>query len=158
MSPCFFLLSCRLVRKYVIPEHLCEYLEHRDASEDMYEGHAMKNQASVFNSGAAGYLLSRETMKKLILKWDSDDQNCPSKDGPAWLQDNPGIATTKCLKESLNIVATDTRLHGKWHRFHAFPITRLVSGAVDDWYKKKHKVRPTAGFDFIRNTLVQTSS
>ena len=141
ISSIHFLIFCRLKQKYVIPEHLCKYLEHRDASEDMYEGHAMKNDADVFNSGAAGYILSRETMKKLVEKWDSDDKSCVTNGGPAWLQGNPGLATAKCLKESLNVVATDTRQHGKWHRFHAFPITRLVAGAVDDWYKNKHKVR-----------------
>lgn len=106
----------------------------------MYEGHAMKNQEDVFNSGAAGYILSRETMRKLVHKWDEGDENCVVKDGNKWLEGNPGLVTTKCLKESLGIEATDTRHHGKWHRFHAFPITRLVIGAVDDWYKKKHQV------------------
>lgn len=106
----------------------------------MYDGHAMKNQEDVFNSGAAGYLLSRETMRKLVNKWDEKDANCVVSEGNKWLQGNPGLVTTKCLKDALSIVASDTRQHGKWHRFHAFPITRLVTGAVDDWYKKKHEV------------------
>lgn len=106
----------------------------------MYDGHAMKNGVDVFNSGAAGYILSRETMRKLVHKWDEGDSKCVAKEGDKWLQGNPGILTTKCLKEALGIEAIDTRRHGKWHRFHAFPITRLVTGTVDDWYKKKHEV------------------
>jgi len=106
----------------------------------MYEGHAMKDNDGIFNSGAAGYVLSRETMKKLVERWDSDDVNCVVKGDYKWLQGNPGLVTTKCLRESLNIVATDTRESGKWHRFHAFPITRMVAGAVDEWYLNKHKV------------------
>ncbi len=100
----------------------------------------MKNQEDVFNSGAAGYILSRETMKKLIHAWDDGNENCVVKDDNKWLQGNPGIVTTKCLKETLGVEAVDTRHDGKWHRFHAFPITRLVVGAVDEWYKKKHEV------------------
>lgn len=126
---------------YVIPEHLCKYLEHRHPSDDMYDGHAMKNQQDVFNSGAAGYILSRETMRKLVRQWDIEDEKCVVKNGNKWLQGNPGLVTTKCLKEALKINAVDTRQHGRWHRFHAFPITRLVTGAVDEWYKKKHEVR-----------------
>ena len=130
---------------YVIPEHLCKYLEHRHASEDMYEGHAMKNQADVFNSGAAGYILSRETMRKLIHKWDEGDEKCAVKEGDNWIEGNPGLATSKCLHDALGIEPTDTRHHGKWHRFHAFPLTRLVVGAVDEWYKKKHEVSELSG-------------
>ena len=124
---------------YVIPEHLCKYLEHKHPSQDMYHGHAMKNGNSlIFNSGAAGYVLSRETMKGLVKKWDEEDETCLVKNGAKWLQGNPGLVTTQCLKEKLNVLAVDTRHHGKWHRFHAFPLTRMVTGDVDQWYRNKH--------------------
>jgi hypothetical protein len=126
---------------FVIPEHLCKFLEHKHAGENMYDGHAMKNGVDVFNSGAAGYILSRESMRGLVHKWDEEDPTCLLKDGNTWLQGNPGLVTTKCLKEVLHVVPTDTRNRGKWHRFHAFPLTRMVTGAVDEWYKKKHVVR-----------------
>jgi hypothetical protein len=125
---------------YVIPEHLCKYLEHRHSSDDMYEGHAMKNNEDVFNSGAAGYVMSRQTMSKLVRKWDDGDEHCVAKEGDKWLQGNPGIVTTKCLKDALGIEPVDTRHDGKWHRFHAFPLTRVVTGNVDEWYKNKHQV------------------
>jgi len=143
---------------YVIPEHLCKYLEHRHASEEMYDGHAMKNNADVFNSGAAGYILSRETMHKLIRRWDAEDEKCVVKDGNKWLQGNPGLVTSKCLK-ALSIEAVDTRQHGKWHRFHAFPITRMVSGAVDEWYKTKHEVsEQQSGVDLHLNSLADSTA
>ena len=41
---------------------------------------------------------------------------------------------------SFNCTAIDTRDNKHEHRFHAFPITRLVSGQVDKWYLEKHKV------------------
>jgi hypothetical protein len=126
---------------YVIPEHLCKYLEHKNPDEDMYHGHAMKNGDLVFNSGAAGYILSRETMKKLIHLWDIDDPLCTGKEVSKWLQGNPALLTTECMKKKLGVVPIDTRQHQKWHRFHAFPLTRMVSGKVDQWYLNKHEVR-----------------
>ena len=43
---------------FVIPEHLCTYLEHRDPVDDLYAGHALNNgtEEDVYNSGPAGYL------------------------------------------------------------------------------------------------------
>merc|ERR1712125_246527 len=104
----------------------------------------MKTDDAVFNSGAAGYLLSRETMKKLVQIWDEGtDPHCvvdPNNKQMKWLQGNPGLLTTMCLRESLNVTAIDTRENGMYHRFHAFPLTRQVSGNVDGWYLNKHTV------------------
>ena len=113
----------------------------------MYHGHALKNGEDVFNSGASGYILSRETMKKLVHEWDVENPTCTGKNADKWLQGNPGLLTTKCLKEVLNVEAIDTRAWSqsanakKYHRFHAFPLTRTVSGDVDKWYLNKHEVR-----------------
>jgi len=129
---------------FVIPEHLCKFLEGKNLDVDLYAGHALKNGQDIFNSGAAGYILSRETMRKLIAKWDEKDPDCwideetPNKK-KSWLQGNPGLVTVSCLT-SMGIKAVDTRENGKYHRFHAFPLTRVVTGAVDDWYINKHKL------------------
>jgi len=135
---------------FVIPEHLCKYLERRDPEDDLYAGHALKNgKSDVFNSGAAGYLMSRATMHKMIQKWNVNDPNCllGSDKASSWLQGNPGLVTVKCL-QSMNINAIDTRGGLKWHRFHAFPLTRVVAGKVDEWYLNKHDgVSALAGFD-----------
>jgi hypothetical protein len=126
---------------YVIPEHLCKYLENSNPTDHMYYGHAMKNDELVFNSGAAGYVLSRETMKKLIHLWTAHDPLCTGESANKWLQGNPALVTTQCMKEKLGIVPVDTRDHHKWHRFHAFPLVRMVTGDVDQWYRNKHEVR-----------------
>jgi hypothetical protein len=128
---------------FVIPEHLCKYLKDRSPNEDLYAGHAMKNGKLVFNSGAAGYVLSRSTMRKMMNTWDERDPDCwvDPEAATSWLQGNPGLATVQCL-ESMGIKAFDTRADSKWHRFHAFPLTRVVSGDVDDWYNKKHAQVP----------------
>lgn len=125
---------------FVIPEHLCKYLEHKNPTDYMYHGHALKNDGIVFNSGAAGYVLSRETMKKMVHLWDADDPLCTGSSASKWLQGNPALLTTECMKEKLGVVPVDTRHRQKWHRFHAFPLTRMVSGDVDQWYKNKHEV------------------
>lgn len=125
---------------FVIPEHLCKYLEDKEPSKDLNAGHAMKTDQFVFNSGAAGYVLSRETMRRLVEQWKADDPLCTGKDAAQWLQGNPALLTTKCMMEKLNVHAIDTRSHGKYHRFHAFPLTRSVSGDVDQWYLNKHEV------------------
>ena len=132
---------------FVVPAHLCKYLEHRSPLEDMYEGHALRNgKEDIFNSGAAGYLLSRSTMKRLVQAFKSGDAICGGGKVNKWLQDNPGIVTLKCLN-SLGIRATDTRAANKWHRFHAFPLTRAVAGQVDQWYLDKHRdMDEIAGF------------
>lgn len=122
---------------YVIPEHLCSYLEHKNPREDMYHGHALKDGENAFNSGAAGYILSRETMRRLVAKWKNNE--CTGETASNWIKGNPGLLTTKCLKEELGVVAVDTRHHEKYHRFHAFPLTRAVTGNVDEWYIKKHQ-------------------
>jgi hypothetical protein len=133
---------------YVIPEHLCYYLQNQDPNLDMYAGHALKNQLEAFNSGAAGYVLSRTTMRRLIESLDNTkDKNC-IVEGDKWLQGNPGLVTAKCLHHSLDTPAIDTRQGGKYHRFHAFGIVRTVMGKVDDWYAKKHvNLGDSNGFD-----------
>jgi len=83
---------------YVIPEHLCKYLEHERPDEDMYHGHAMKNEDIAFNSGAAGYILSRKTMEKLVDEWNHGE--CTGNTASKWLKGNPGLLTTECKKKN----------------------------------------------------------
>jgi glycoprotein-N-acetylgalactosamine 3-beta-galactosyltransferase len=141
---------------YVIPSHLCHYLESLNPDVDLYAGHALKNdKSSIFNSGAAGYILSRETMKKLIQKFKDQDEHCwidtsttksTQIQNRKWLEGNPALVIVDCLR-SMDIVAIDTREGHTYHRFHAFPLVRMVSGDVDTWYINKHQ------FDEIPNDL-----
>jgi hypothetical protein len=142
---------------YVIPEHLCFYLLNQDPQKDLYAGHALKNEREAFNSGAAGYILSRNSIKRLVERLDDaendgevhhGDSNCVVDQGNKWLQGNPGLVTAKCLHHSLNTRAIDTRESGKYHRFHAFGLVRSVAGTVDEWYIKKHaNLEDSLGFD-----------
>lgn len=140
---------------FVIPEHLCHYLSEKDSQQDMYAGHALKNDEYAFNSGAAGYLLSRKTMAKLVKAWGDRDPKCVLTKADAWLQGNPGLVTAKCLKDSLNVSVEDTREDKRLHRFHAFGLVRMVVGKVDQWYINKHQdLKRIAGFDENYETLL----
>lgn len=144
---------------YVISSHMCHFLDDLNPKDDLYAGHALKNEKLVFNSGAAGYVLSRSTMRKLIDRWDAKDPNCvinlSTTANLKWLQGNPGLLTVSCLS-SMGILAKDTR-DGRSHRFHAFPLTRVVSGQVDNWYERKHEMDPSIhkGFDPTYTNLLK---
>jgi hypothetical protein len=141
---------------FVIAEHVCSFLSELNPLDDMYLGHALKNGEDVFNSGAAGYILSRSTMSKLVKTWDEGDPKCViQKNTNKWLQGNPGLLTATCLKHSLHISTEDTRKDGKYHRFHAFGLNRVVTGKVDQWYINKHQdLNRIAGFDKSYETIL----
>lgn len=125
---------------FVLPNHLCQFLKEYDSTEDMYVGHALKGKGeSVFNSGAAGYVLSRSTMEKLIKEWDDPTSKCSAANASKWLQGNPGILTAQCFDQVLKIPAVDTRDGDLSHKFHAYGIIRTVTGKVDDWFLNKHE-------------------
>jgi len=111
----------------------------------MYAGHAMKesHEDYMFNSGAAGYVLSRQT---IILVLDAmRHHDCANQISPTkiqWYQGNPGLILAKCLYEALHLDAIDTRDSHNRHLFHAFGLVRMVTGNVDEWYKNKHRLLP----------------
>eukprot|EP00581_Thalassiosira_minuscula_P018505 CAMPEP_0183730742 /NCGR_PEP_ID=MMETSP0737-20130205/33591_1 /TAXON_ID=385413 /ORGANISM="Thalassiosira miniscula, Strain CCMP1093" /LENGTH=371 /DNA_ID=CAMNT_0025963319 /DNA_START=289 /DNA_END=1404 /DNA_ORIENTATION=- len=135
---------------FVLPENLCRYLKENDSSKDLYAGHALKGKGeSAFNSGAAGYVLSRSTMEKLIKEWEDPKSKCSPANASKWIQGNPGLLTAKCFEEVLNIPVVDTRdPRDLSHKFHAYGIIRTVTGKVDDWYMNKHETLDnTLGLD-----------
>ena len=125
---------------YVIPDHACCFLSGLVPSEQLYAGHPMRNKVDkfAFNSGAAGYFLSRATMNGLVQRWDENDPSCSMDGASQWHQGNPGLITAKCMSESLSAMAIDTTDENGRHKFHAFGLIRTVTGHVDEWYKNKH--------------------
>ncbi len=126
---------------FVLPFNLCQFVQTLDSSKDLYAGHAMKGKGeSAFNSGAAGYVLSRSTMAKLINEWDDPTSKCVATNASKWHQGNPGILMAECLGHVLNIPVVDTRDKDDLsHKFHAYGLVRTVTAAFDDWYNKKHE-------------------
>lgn len=127
---------------FVLPNHLCEFLKDYDgSSDDLYAGHALKGKGeTAFNSGAAGYVLSRSTMERLIKEWDDPNSKCSPAAASKWIQGNPGLLTAQCFIDVLGIPVVDTRdKQDLSHKFHAYGIIRTVTGKVDEWYLNKHK-------------------
>ena len=132
---------------FVIPPHICSFLENRSPNEHLYAGHALTPRGDAggitFNSGASGYFLSKKTLSSLVETWDMDGNNevlskhCSGSS--KWLQGNPGLVTAECLAEYLNVLPLDTRDEEGRHLFHAFGLVRTVSGNVDNWYLNKHE-------------------
>jgi hypothetical protein len=133
---------------FVIPQHICTFLyklkQHKQKDNDnnyIYAGHALKPKGTnyAFNSGAAGYFLSRSTIQSILSKQQENDPNCSNKnDIRSWLQGNPGLVTANCLKESMNVDPIDTRDELGRHIFHAYGIVRTTKGDFDSWYVNKH--------------------
>lgn len=115
---------------YVIPDHLCHFLEGKSPSNDLYAGHSLKaKNAPAFHPESAGYILSRRSMQNLVSKWKENDPIC---DNPK--QTHPGFFVSKCLSRVFGVTVEDTREDGKYNQFHSFPLIRLVTGKVDEWY------------------------
>ena len=106
----------------------------------LYAGHALKPKGTkyAFNSGAAGYFLSRDTIQSLLTNQHSPIYEKDCKGERKWLQGNPGLVTANCLKESLELDPIDTRDDLGRYLFHAYGIIRTVKGDFDSWYVNKH--------------------
>jgi len=131
---------------YVLSHHLCSYIKTKNSNEPLYIGHALKKDSEeyAFNSGASGYLLSKYTMKQLIQEWNLDiseqHPQCQTSDGISWYNQNPGLILAKCLHYKFETYPIDTRSYlDQSHVFHAFGISRMVTGDLDEWYRLKHK-------------------
>ena len=123
---------------FVQENNLISYLSTLHPNEDMYAGHALKPKNQVlFNSGAAGYILSRNTLSKLVHEL-SPEGKCSSTSNSDWINGNPGLAMAKCIQEECGVEVGDTR-DGISHRFHAFGLVRTVLSQVDEWYMNYHR-------------------
>ena len=77
---------------FVLPNNLCKFLKEQDSSKDLYAGHALKGQKETsFNSGAAGYVLSRVTMERLLKEFDNPKSTCSPEGASKWIQESPRL-------------------------------------------------------------------
>eukprot|EP00532_Pseudo-nitzschia_australis_P010185 CAMPEP_0168243552 /NCGR_PEP_ID=MMETSP0140_2-20121125/24120_1 /TAXON_ID=44445 /ORGANISM="Pseudo-nitzschia australis, Strain 10249 10 AB" /LENGTH=194 /DNA_ID=CAMNT_0008178939 /DNA_START=207 /DNA_END=788 /DNA_ORIENTATION=- len=104
---------------YVLPENLRHYLADAiadPATEDFFGGKRMqKGETSgiFFNSGGAGYALSRATLRKLI-ETGLDHPQC----FPDTRSSEEDVLIARCLKEVFGIGLVDTRDEQDRERFH----------------------------------------
>uniref|UniRef100_A0A0K0DH75 Glycoprotein-N-acetylgalactosamine 3-beta-galactosyltransferase 1 n=1 Tax=Angiostrongylus cantonensis TaxID=6313 RepID=A0A0K0DH75_ANGCA len=112
---------------YVIVENLRYMLLAHSPDQPVHFGCKFKVFVEKgYHSGGAGYVLSREALKKFINEGLTDPKKCsPNHDG------NEDVEIGKCL-EKVGVVAGDSRDNDKHHRFFPFiPKDYLVPGRVD---------------------------
>ena len=134
---------------YVIPDHVCHFLDNRSPSEGMYAGHALNVNNLTFHPQSAGYILSRRVMENLVKMWKENNPICNDPQ-----ESHPGFFLSKCLSEVFGIPTEDTREEGKYNRFHSMPIVRLVTGKVDQWYLDLSDKENLFGEDCCSNNTI----
>mmetsp|Transcript_4488 Transcript_4488/g.6377 ORF Transcript_4488/g.6377 Transcript_4488/m.6377 type:complete len:332 (+) Transcript_4488:221-1216(+) len=121
---------------FLIVHRLLSYLDNKlDHTKLMYVGSRLYGPCcGVFNSGAAGFLLSKPAINLLTTQW-RDPKNV------ACDLNNKRNHIAVCLK-LFDIVPLDTRDDQGLERFHIYGPIRLATGAIDHWYLTK-KLRLT---------------
>ena len=121
---------------FVIVDNLRAYLGTLPGGpdEDHFVGRRFKGYGpnNYFNSGGAGYALSRGTLRKYIQQGYDNQQDCAAhKHTP--MED---VMMAQCLRKLFNIGLTDTRDDQGRERFHPFaPGSHLTrTGTEKDWY------------------------
>jgi glycoprotein-N-acetylgalactosamine 3-beta-galactosyltransferase len=107
---------------FVIPQNLKRYLQqlmdHNNKTQDdnFFVGRRFKSYLGAFNTGGAGYALSRGTLRTYINEgWNHT--NC----FPLERTSMEDVMISQCLLRVFGIGLTDTRDHELRERFHHFP-------------------------------------
>mmetsp|Transcript_3605 Transcript_3605/g.10344 ORF Transcript_3605/g.10344 Transcript_3605/m.10344 type:complete len:464 (+) Transcript_3605:426-1817(+) len=121
---------------FVIPQNLRNYLKNIGDPDDLhFHGRRFKiPKSTFFNSGGAGYILSRATLQLLI---DSlDDARC-SPNRKTAMED---VMVAQCLKNVAGLEPFDTRDEKGRERFHPFAPANHYnwrpSKDGSDWYER----------------------
>jgi glycoprotein-N-acetylgalactosamine 3-beta-galactosyltransferase len=128
---------------YVLPQNLRNYLSNVDKTKDHFLGRRFLgygDKDNYFNSGGAGYVLSRPTLQKFY-ETGLDHPRCnPNRHTP--MED---VMVAECLRHVFDIGIEDTRDEVGRERFHPFsPGSHLTwrpppPGASKDWYEEYNK-------------------
>ena len=117
---------------YVIVENLRLMLSNKDATLPVYFGRRFKPYVSQgYMSGGAGYVLSKEAVKKLVEVGLRDSSKCRADPGGA-----EDLEMGQCL-QNIGVKAGDSRDELGRETFHPFePEHHLIPGLVpkDNWY------------------------
>ena len=132
----------------VIPENLACFLKSVDPSKPAYAGRALAQKRGksieIFNSGAAGYVITRPTLELVERHWGTAP--CDAKKSEKWLQGNPGLVLARCLQRH-GVRPVDTQHEEEGHRFHAYGPVRIATKALDDWYVRMNSQLPWPSYD-----------
>jgi glycoprotein-N-acetylgalactosamine 3-beta-galactosyltransferase len=108
--------------------------DHKTPEDDYFVGRRFQREGVYFNSGGAGYALSRGTLRKYVHEgWNHP--NCSPWDTTS-MED---VMISKCLLNVFGIGLTDTRDHELRERFHPFSpdthyLLRPPGGKQFSWY------------------------
>ncbi|CAJ1962312.1 unnamed protein product [Cylindrotheca closterium] len=116
------------------PQNLKNYLARFNSSEAHYIGRRFKFDEVGFNTGGAGYALSRPSLQCLV------DHRIDSRCMPWKASAQEDVLTGRCLKHACNITYTDTRDEQLRERFHHFgpQLLYIYKGKIP-WYRKYNK-------------------
>ena len=132
----------------IIPENLACYLKTIDPSKPAYAGRALAQKRGksieIFNSGAAGYVITRPTLELVEKHWGTAP--CDAKKSEKWLQGNPGLVLARCLQRH-GVKPVDTQHAEEGHRFHAYGPVRIATKSLDDWYVRMNSQLPWPSYD-----------
>ncbi|XP_023339392.1 glycoprotein-N-acetylgalactosamine 3-beta-galactosyltransferase 1 [Eurytemora carolleeae] len=121
---------------YVVMENLRFMLEPYNSSQPMYFGCKFKPYVKQgYMSGGAGYVLSKEAIKRFATRGLSDDSGVICRTDGGGAED---VEMGKCM-ENLGVLAGDSRDSLGRGRFFPFvPEHHLIPGHMPDdfWYKK----------------------
>ena len=125
---------------FVLPQNLRSYLATLGSPDELiFAGRRFKGYGkdNYFNSGGAGYTLSRGTLK-LFAKDGLNDPRC----APEVTTSMEDVMVAQCLRRAFGIGLTDTRDAQGRERFHPFsPGTHFhwtppKPGKASDWYQE----------------------
>lgn len=106
---------------YVVLENLRYLLSTYNTSQPIWFGHRFKPYVKAgYLSGGAGYVLSKESLRRLAQQGLTDESKCSSQPGG-----DEDVEMGKCL-ESLNVTAVDTRDSFGRGRFFPFSVEKNV--------------------------------
>lgn len=136
---------------YVVLENLRYLLKDKSPSDPVYYGRRFKPYVEQgYMSGGAGYVLSREAVRRLVEDGLSNPKKCRSDGGGS-----EDVEIGKCL-EKVGVKAGDSRdLQGRGRFFPLAPEFHLVSGKSKDfWYWKYIYYPSKEGLECCSDTAI----
>ncbi|XP_069125757.1 glycoprotein-N-acetylgalactosamine 3-beta-galactosyltransferase 1-like [Argopecten irradians] len=112
---------------YVILENLRHFLETKSSDEPVYFGHHFKTLVKQgYYSGGAGYVLSKEALRRLAAK-GKDPKVCRQDGG------YEDVEIGKCMERLGVKTVNDADSMGR-SRFHVFEPEKHLFGRYEDWF------------------------
>ena len=117
---------------YVIMENLRDFLSTQDKEEPVFFGHHFHGEEvkQGFNSGGAGYVLSREALRRF---GNREPGLCVEES-----EDGEDVEIARCM-EKLEVYVGDSRDHLGKSRFHCLQPELHLTGSYRPWYKRRDK-------------------